>query len=71
MVARVPLGGVTSTCLINAPPKERLAIRPVVEEFKEEGKGMVWLGVQFEGSEEEIKSKLIPVFQTLFPDQDP
>ncbi len=41
-----------------------------VEEFKEEGKGMVWLGVQFEGSEEEIKSKLIPVFQTLFPDQD-
>jgi len=31
---------------------------------------MVWLGVQFEGSEEEIKSKLIPVFRTLFPDQD-
>ncbi len=40
-----------------------------VREFKEEGKGMVWLGVQFEGPEEEIKSKLNPVFQTLFPDQ--
>ena len=42
-----------------------------VEEFKEEGKGMVWLGVQFEGPEEEIKSKLTPVFKTLFPEQDP
>ncbi len=41
-----------------------------VEEFKEEGKGMVWLGVRFEGPEEEIKSKLTPVFKTLFPDQD-
>ncbi len=26
------LGGVTSTCLINAPPKEMLAIRPVVDD---------------------------------------
>ena len=40
-----------------------------VEEFKEEGKGMVWLGVQFEERDEKIKSKLTPVFQTLFSDE--
>ncbi len=38
------------------------------QEFKEEGKGMVWLGVQFEGPAEEIKSQLIPALQNPFSD---
>ena len=40
------------------------------QEFKEEGKGMVWLGVQFEGPAEEIKSQLIPVLETRFSPDD-
>ena len=40
------------------------------QEFKEEGKGMVWLGVQFEGPAEEIKSQLIPVLETRISPDD-
>jgi hypothetical protein len=42
----------------------------ILQEFKEEGKGMAWLGVQFEGSAEEIKSQLIPALQNPFSEDD-
>ncbi len=42
----------------------------IFQEFKEEGKGLVWFGVQFEGPEEEIKSQLIPLFRTRFSPDD-
>ncbi len=40
-----------------------------LHQLSEEGEGMAWLGVYCEDSEEEIRSKLTPVFQALFPDR--
>jgi len=42
----------------------------IFQEFKEEGEGMVWLGVQFEGPAEEIKAQLIPALQNPFSEDD-
>ena len=36
-----------------------------VEQLSEEGKGMAWLGVYFEEPQEQVRSKLTPVFQAL------
>ena len=40
-----------------------------VHQLSEEGEGIVWIGVHFEESEEEIRSKLTPVLQVHFPDR--
>jgi hypothetical protein len=40
-----------------------------VQQLSEEGEGMAWLGLYFEEPEEEVRSKLTPVFQALYPEQ--
>ena len=40
-----------------------------VQQLSEEGEGVAWLGVYFEEPEEQVRSKLAPIFTVLFPEK--